>query len=152
MKHTLSRLALGILVVALGIGVFYGVKLRHSRPHAPVAHSDTPFHVEVFYLPHAPARAIVTKVRDLVQKDPRYTITTYDFEDPANAALIAAHHLTNHTPVAIFIGGRDTFTIDGRTVQLRNFPQSNTFVPGFGGAWDYADLAQILAHPNRYRK
>ena len=47
-------------------------------------------------------------------------------------------------PVAIFIGGKNEFEINGKKVILNNFPQGDSFIPGFEGNWNYDDLRRIL--------
>jgi hypothetical protein len=102
--------------------------------------------VEIFYLPHAPAEAIVQKVEPIVAKHPDYTVKKYDFEDPTNKQKIAQYKMTSHAPIAVFIGGKNSFTIDGKTISLINFPKGDAFIPSFEGEWSYEDLEKILAN------
>ena len=101
--------------------------------------------LEVFYLPHGPAMAVVSEVEKVASEFPNLTLKKYDFEDTANRPVIVLHKLTAHMPIAIFINGKDTFMIGGKTLTLRNFPKGNAFVPMFAGEWDYPDLRTLLA-------
>lgn len=101
--------------------------------------------LEVFYLPHAPAMAVVNEVEKVASEFPDLTLKRFNFEDPASRPAIESHKLTAHIPVAIFINGQDTFTVGGKTMTFRNFPKGNAFVPMFAGEWDYSDLRTILA-------
>jgi len=100
--------------------------------------------MEVFYLPHRPAEAVVTDIERLVEKFPGVEMKKYSFEDPANGKLLKKYGLTEHMPVAVFIDGKNEFTISGRSFQLKNFPKGNTFVPMFEGSWTYQDIETIL--------
>lgn len=103
-----------------------------------------PVLVEVFYLPHRPAEAVVTDIERLVAKFPGAQMKKLSFEDPANDALAKKYGLTAHMPVAVFIDGKNEFTIDGRSFQLTNFPKGNSFIPMFEGSWTYQDIETIL--------
>ena len=107
--------------------------------------------VEIFYLPHPPAEAVVEKVDKILAKFPQYKVKKYNFYDKANQQKIESYNLLGHIPVAIFINRKNTFYIDGRKVVFKNFPQSDDFVPTYSGLWDYGDLEKILANPNNYQ-
>ena len=100
--------------------------------------------LEIFYLPHRPAMEVVKKVEKIAGEFAGVTIRAYDFENPESRAAIDSHHLTEHMPVAMFVNGRDDFTVENRTVLLRNFPKGDSFVPMYAGEWDYDDLRAIL--------
>lgn len=100
--------------------------------------------VEVFYLPHAPAVAVVKEVEKVASEFRGLTLKKYDFEDPASRPAIEKRKLSAHMPVAIFINGKDTFTVGGKAITFRNFPRGNAFVPMFAGEWDYPDIRVIL--------
>lgn len=100
--------------------------------------------IEIFYLPHPPAMAIVDKVEPIIAQFPDFKVVKYNFEDPASKDKVAEYNLVNHYPVAIFIGGKNSFTVDGTTVSLLNFPQGDAFIPSFEGQWTYEDLKKIL--------
>jgi len=101
--------------------------------------------MEIFYLPHRPAMAVVAKVEQVAGEFANVSVHKYSFDDPRSRKAIDKYQMTEHTPVAVFINGRDSFTIDGRTLRLRNFPKGDAFVPMFAGEWDYVDLRAILA-------
>ena len=100
--------------------------------------------MEIFYLPHRPAMAVVSQIERVVADYPQLVVKKYSFDDPAAAELLEKYQLRSHMPVAIFIDGRNNFEIDGRRISLRNFPKGDAFVPTFAGEWDYADLRRIL--------
>jgi len=100
--------------------------------------------VDIFYLPHPPAEAIVTKVDAILQKFPMVKVNKYNFLDPKNTQRLKAHNLKEHTPVAIFINDKNSFTIDGRTIEFRNFPKGDAFVPTLEGSWTYKDLEEVI--------
>jgi hypothetical protein len=139
-----------ILVVALMAGLAYWHLHRQTATknlEDPLISQIADKHlVEIFYLPHAPAKAIVQKVEPIIAKFPNYTVKEYNFEDPANKQKIADYNLVNHTPITIFIGGKNSFTVDGKTVTLINFPKGDAFIPSLEGQWSYEDLEKILAN------
>jgi hypothetical protein len=96
--------------------------------------------VEIFYLPHAPAEAIVQKVEPIIAKYPGYTLKKYDLLDPASKPRITEYNLVAHAPIVIFIGGKTSFTVDGKSMSLINFPKGDAFAPSFEGEWTYDDL------------
>ena len=100
--------------------------------------------VEIFYLPHPPAEAIVTKADAVLAKYPKFTVHKCVFGDQSCQSLVDTYSLQDHMPVAIFIGGTDTFTVNGKKIQLRNFPAGDAFIPSFEGGWSYDDLDKIL--------
>lgn len=101
-------------------------------------------HLEIFYLPHRPALAVVSEVEKVAAEFNNIVIDKYNFDDPDIDKLLKKYSLTEHMPVAIFINGQNRFTVNGQQVSLRNFPKGNAFVPMFAGEWDYADLRIIL--------
>ncbi len=101
--------------------------------------------IEIFFLPHRPAMAVVDKVEEVAKEVAGITVTRYSFDDPKSRKMVEKYQLTDHMPVAIFINGKDSFTVNGRTLRLRNFPKGDTFAPMFAGEWDYDDLRAILA-------
>lgn len=144
-----KKLTIIIIVVAVIAGLSYWLLHKPSvanNPGNPVAGQTVDKNlVEIFYLPHAPAEAIVQKVEPIIAKYPNYTVKKYGFEDSANKQKIADYNLVSHAPIAIFIGGKNSFTIDGKTISLINFPKGDAFIPSFEGEWSYEDLGKILA-------
>lgn len=142
-------LAIIIIAVALIAGLSYWQLHRQTTTYnsgKPVRSQTADKNlVEIFYLPHAPAEAIVQKVELIIAKFSNYTVKKYDFEDPANKQKITKYNLVSHAPIAIFIGGKNSFTIDGKTVALINFPKGDAFIPSFEGEWSYEDLEKNLA-------
>ena len=100
--------------------------------------------MEIFYLPHRPALNVVDKVEKLAADFSNVIIRKYNFDDPDSEKLVEKYRLTEHMPVAIFINGKDRFTVNRHELRLRNFPKGDSFVPTFSGEWDYSDLKAIL--------
>jgi len=100
--------------------------------------------MEIFYLPHRPAIAVVEKVEQVAAEFDDITIKKYSFEDPDAGKLLEKYGITEHMPVAVFINGKNSFTVNGRSLKFRNFPKGDAFVPTFAGEWDYSDLRTVL--------
>ena len=123
-------------------GLFALICLFLSLQAAPARAAD--IEMEIFYLPHRPAMAVVGKVEQVAGEFPNVTVHKYSFDDPKSQKMVHKYHLSEHMPVAVFINGKDSFTVDGRTLRFRNFPKGDSFVPMFAGEWDYDDLRTIL--------
>jgi len=100
--------------------------------------------VEIFYLPHPPALKVVDRVETLLRNHAISNIIKYNLDDKKNETEIKNHDMKGHTPVTIFINGKNQFQLDSQTVILTNFPKSDAFVPMFKGDWDYPQLDEIL--------
>ena len=105
--------------------------------------------VEIFYLSHPPAMAVVNDVEALLKKYSSVKVEKYNFEDPATRKLLEKYHIKNHMPVAVFINGKDEFVIGKRKVLFENFPKGNAFVPMFEGNWSYQDIETVLKTQSR---
>jgi hypothetical protein len=105
--------------------------------------------VEVFYLPHPPAEAVVKDVEAVLKKHDQFKVTKYNFEDPQSKKLLVKYNLRQHMPVVIFIDGQNEFTLGKRKVIFKNFPKGNAFVPMFEGNWSYRDLDGVLSAAER---
>lgn len=102
--------------------------------------------VEILYLPHPPVMAVMAQVDRVLADHRGLDVRKASFDDPKSQALIEKYKLKGHTPIVIFINGRDKFDVAGREVLFRNFPKNNSFLPsGMGGNWDYKDLEAVLA-------
>ncbi len=100
--------------------------------------------LEIFSLSHRPAQAVVNKLEQYLVPFKNLTIKKYDFEDPKAQSLLQKYGVHSHTPVAIFINGKNTFTVKGKPMTLVNFPKGDAFVPSFEGSWRYEDVVSIL--------
>ena len=105
--------------------------------------------VEIFYLPHPPAMAVVGDVEAVLKKHSDVKVEKYNFEDPATRKMLEKYHIKNHMPVAVFINGKDEFVIGKRKVLFENFPKGNAFVPMFEGNWSYQDIETVLKTQSR---
>jgi hypothetical protein len=101
--------------------------------------------VEIFYLPHPPAEAVVRDVESVLEKHGGFKVVKYSFDDPRNKKLLAQYNLREHMPLVIFINGRNEFSLGKRKVVFKNFPKGNSFVPMFEGNWSYQDLESVLS-------
>jgi len=100
--------------------------------------------MEIFYLPHRPAEAVVAKVEQVAAEFNNVNLKKFSFADPGAEKLLKKYNLRDHMPVAIFINGKNNFIVNGNRMNLRNFPKGDPFVPMFAGEWDYKDLRLIL--------
>jgi hypothetical protein len=105
--------------------------------------------VEIFYLNHRPAINVLNKVEQLLQRHSITNVSKYDFDSEESHSKMEKYNLRDHTPVAIFINGKNSFVVNSKTVVLRNFPKSDAFVPMFKGDWDYPQLEAILEQESR---
>jgi hypothetical protein len=101
--------------------------------------------VEIFYLPHPPAEAVVKDVESVLKKHDQFKVAKYSFDDPESKKILAKYNLREHMPVIIFIDGQNEFTLGKRKVTFKNFPKGNAFVPMFEGNWSYRDLDGVLS-------
>lgn len=131
----------GIKKILPGLIALLGLVLFFQAAPARAAAIE----LEIFYLPHRPAMVVVDKVERIAAEFKNVVVRKYSFEDRDAARLLKKYQVTDHMPVAVFINGRNSYTVDGRVLRLRNFPKGDSFVPMFAGEWDYADLRAILA-------
>jgi hypothetical protein len=100
--------------------------------------------VEIFYLPHPPAEAVVRDVEAALHGIKGVEVRKYSFEAAESRKQMARYSIREHTPVMIFINGRNDFVIGNRKIVLKNFPKGNAFVPNFEGNWSYQDIGEIM--------
>jgi len=101
--------------------------------------------VEIVFLPHAPAQAVVEKIEQVLAKKDGVEKRKFSFDEPGGQELAKKYGLESHMPVAIIINGKNSFRIKNRNVVFRNFPLGNDFVPsGMGGNWNYDDLSIVI--------
>ena len=127
---------------AIILGSFIFTLLALALP-APSAYSAD-VQMEIFFLPHPPALAVVNKVEKVAAEFKNIDLKKYNFDDPGIKKLLKKYDLAGHMPVAIFINGQNRFIVNGQKMALRNFPKGDAFVPTFAGEWDYEDLRTIL--------
>ncbi len=140
-KILIALVSFAILIITVGL-IFNLYKSKNSNPISSYP-ADSRL-VEIFYLPHAPTEAIVKKVESVIAGFPQFQIKEYSFDDPQSNVLVEKYGLKDHMPVAIFVGGKNEFDIDSKKIIFKNFPQGDSFVPGFEGNWNYDDLKQVL--------
>ena len=138
--HSLKKILGGMML----LGLVWGWQ--------PASAQAADIEMEIFYLPHRPAQNVVAKVEEIAAEFANVTIRKYNFDDPGSKGLLEKYGLTEHMPVAIFVNGKDRFTVNGHEVRLRNFPKGDSFVPTFAGEWDYPDLRAILTSLSREQK
>lgn len=132
------------MFIKTGKAIVIAVFIVHAifGPATAVAASGI---VEIFYLPHPPAEAVVKDVEAVLKKHDQFKVAKYSFEDPQSRKLLAKYNLREHMPVVIFIDGQNEFSLRNRKVVFKNFPKGNTFVPMFEGNWSYHDLESVLS-------
>lgn len=93
--------------------------------------------VEVGYLPHPPAMAVVEELdRVFARFSSRIEVRRYDLTTPDGERFAQAHRLTGHTPVAVYIDGHLEFDVGGRKLRFTGFPQAE--------GWSAADVESVL--------
>jgi hypothetical protein len=127
-----------VKAIASAVFIVYAV----IGPAAVMAGSGV---VEIFYLPHPPAEAVVKDVEAVLKKHDHFKVAKYSFDDPESKRILAKYDLREHMPVVIFINGKNEFTLGKRKVVFKNFPKGNAFVPLFEGNWSYRDLDGVLS-------
>jgi hypothetical protein len=111
-------------------------------PTAAIAASSL---VEIFYLPHPPAEAVVKNLENVLKKYTQFEVEKYSFDDPKSRKLLTKYNLAEHVPVVIFINGQNQFAVGNKRIVLNNFPAGNSsFAPMFEGNWSYQDFEGIL--------
>ena len=101
--------------------------------------------VEVIYLNHPPVRPIIQQIDQLLAGySAKVSETKYDFDTPAGAAFAKKKGLVGHNPLVIFIGGSESFDLNGRNIKFESFPQGQGTGMVPDGAWSMADLKSIL--------
>jgi|GEM_PF-5028179 len=66
--------------------------------------------VEIFYLPHPPAEAVVRDVDAVIKGFKGVEVKKYSFEDPGSRKHIAKYNIKEHSPVMIFVNGKNQFS------------------------------------------
>jgi hypothetical protein len=127
-----------VKAIASAVFIVYAV----IGPAAVMAGSGV---VEIFYLPHPPAEAVVKDVEAVLKKHDQFKVAKHSFDDPESKRILAKYDLREHMPVVIFINGKNEFTLGKRKVVFKNFPKGNAFVPLFEGNWSYRDLDGVLS-------
>jgi hypothetical protein len=140
--ETIKRIAIPTARLA---AIALSVLIALAFASGPSSAGDAPVLVEIFYLPHRPAEAVVRDVEGVASRFKGVTVRKYSFEDPGSRKLLEKYGLRDHTPIAIFINGKNEFTVGGMSISLRNFPRGNSFVPMFEGGWTYGDNEGILS-------
>ena len=133
-----------LLILIIGIASYFVFKPKSQPSGIATSYQVTPQTVEIFYLPHPPAVAIVKKVEPIIAEFPKFQVKEFSFDDPGAKSVIEKYNLTEHMPIVIFIGGKDTFTVGDKSIELKNFPKGDAFAPSFEGGWSYEDLRAVL--------
>jgi len=101
--------------------------------------------VDVIALNHPPLRPVLAEVDQLLAGyADKVHVTHYDFDTPQGADFAKKMNLDGHIPLVIFINGKDTFSLDGRTLNFRSFPQGAGTGMVADGQWTMADLDAVL--------
>jgi hypothetical protein len=105
--------------------------------------------VEIFYLPHPPAEAVVRDVEAILRKHSEFKVVKYNFEDPKSRDQMKKYNIRDHKPIAIYINGKNDFVMGQRKVIFENFQKGNNFAPMFQGNWTYQDFENVLQTASR---
>jgi hypothetical protein len=105
--------------------------------------------VEIFYLPHPPAEAVVKDVDAILKKHPEFKVIKYSFEDPKSQSQMKKYNIKDHKPIAIYINGKNDYIVGKNKVVFENFQKGNNFAPMFQGYWTYQDLESVLQTVSR---
>jgi hypothetical protein len=148
MNKKIIGIASTAMLIIIGVASYVMFKPHSPPAGSPTSYQVTPYTVEILYLPHPPAEAIVKKVEPIIAQFQKYTVKEFSFDDPSAKSITDKYKLTEHMPIVIFIGGKDTFDVGGKKIELKNFPKGDAFVPAFEGGWSYDDLKTILQTRN----
>ncbi len=133
-----------VFILIIGVASYFVFKPKNQSVGIATSYQVTPQTVEIFYLSHPPAVAIVKKVEPIIAEFPKFQVKEFSFDDPGAKPLIEKYNLIEHMPIVIFIGGKDTFKVGDKSIELKNFPKGDAFAPSFEGGWSYEDLRAIL--------
>ena len=100
----------------------------------------------VVALDHPPVRAVMDDVdRTIAEFGDRVTVRRLDFESDEGQEFAEDKGVTGHVPLAIFLDGSPTATVNGRPVRFVGFPRGQAPVPVAEGDWALEDLRGALA-------
>jgi hypothetical protein len=136
------RFAWVVTFIVVGVMILAACQ---SGGSSPVSSGSGGLHVDVIYLNHPPVRPIIQEIDQLLAGyGAKVSETKYDFDTPAGAAFAKQKGLVGHIPMVIFIGGSESFNLNGRNIKFESFPQGEGTGMVPDGAWTMADLKTIL--------
>ncbi len=140
------RVRFAWVVTFIVVGVMILSACQSGAPSGASASSGNGgLQVEVVYLNHPPLRPIIQQIDQLLASyGAKVSETKYDFDTPAGAAFAKQKGLVGHIPLVIFIGGSESFNLNGRNIKFESFPQGEGTGMVPDGAWSMADLKSIL--------
>jgi len=101
--------------------------------------------VDIIALNHPPLRPVLIEVDQLLAGyADKLHVTHYDFDTPQGAEFAKKMNLSGHIPLVIFVNGKDTFSLNGRKLNFRSFPQGEGTGMVADGQWTMADLDAVL--------
>ena len=107
--------------------------------------TDESVQVGIISLDHAPIRPAVQEALDVMAEyGDKITVQSYDFDTPEGVAFAEEQGLTEHTPMAIFVNGKMSFEVNGRSVKFYSFPQGTGTGMVAEGEWTMDDLRAVL--------
>lgn len=129
-----------ILIVAVFLGFCFGA------PAACEASEVRTTHVEILYMNHGPMRSTIKNLQELLAKQQGYVVESwFDFESKEGAEFKKNKGVTAHVPCMIWIDGKNTVEVDGKTVTFTGFP-TGAGPKSFQGHWTFDDLEKALAN------
>jgi hypothetical protein len=148
MFYKWSRLVVFLLLAGSALGLAACATLPAGAGSAAPAGTPLPpgtVLVDIIALNHPPLRPVLTQVDQLLAGyGDKVHVTHYDFDTPQGEEFAKSKGLSGHTPLVIFIDGKDTFSLDGRTLNFRSFPQGAGTGMVAEGQWTVADLDAVL--------
>ncbi len=150
MKRTLSLVAAAVVLVGLTVGLsacgLPGILTPSAAGSgAGVAAAPGTVAVEILAFNHPPLRPVLDQVDTLLKPyGNRVSVSRYDPDTAEGASFQQKKGLTGHVPLAIFVNGSDTATVNGQKVTFESFPKGQG--PGMipDGNWSIADLEAVL--------
>lgn len=118
---------------------------------SPSVVAAAPAEADVLYMNHGPLRPTLDKLKALFSGfGDKLVVRWHDFESPEGEKFMDSKGISQHTPLMIWINGRNSVEVDGAPVAFSGFP-SGAGPAMFQGKWTLEALAKALelaARPN----
>jgi hypothetical protein len=99
-----------------------------------------PVSVKILYLNHGPLQATLKEIRALCSGYGKaLTVAWYDFDSPEGETFKTKKGIYEHTPIVIWIDGKQTVNVKGKEILFVGFP-TGSGPSFFQGKWTLADL------------
>ncbi|MBU2551316.1 MAG: hypothetical protein KKB20_23085 [Proteobacteria bacterium] len=103
-----------------------------------------PVLIDVLYMNHGPMQPTLEQMRSTFSRfGDKIQVGWHDFESEEGAAFKAEKGIKTHVPLQIWLDGKDTRVVGGKTVRFFGFPTGAG--PGFfQGQWSLNDLSTAI--------